>query len=384
MILLLLIWLCHLIQVFVPETGFDALWYHLPLADLYLRSGRIVFSPELYQSLNPQFSDLIFLLGYQLARELGTKVVAYIFAQSLLVFAYLIARRFLNQKNSYVAVILISLIQVVAWQSSSYYVDLAKAFWELSSIYLLLFGGLEKNNRSLILSAVLFGASLATKQFSILLAPVYAVLVLIKTNWKFVAFWLLMGFFVASPFYIYSFQNSGLVFYSIDHHLEFLIGAENLLQYFLVKLLTIPVSLIVILQVKDYLNPVLFVFMPLILYGFNRMKIDEKQLVLFSIAQWLIWWFVPPLSTRYSLSGFVVLLILLINRLVIFSKMNTFNKKVYFLIIVMAFVWATVPRLYVSLRSMNYLVGKSTKVEYLQKFLDGNIDSVLKKWYRLP
>src|SRR5579859_1225838 len=62
LIILCAIWLVHLTGIFVPETGFDAVWYHLPIVDQFVLMHRIFYVPDFFQSLNPQFSDLIFLL----------------------------------------------------------------------------------------------------------------------------------------------------------------------------------------------------------------------------------------------------------------------------------------------------------------------------------
>jgi hypothetical protein len=175
-------WALHLLQVFVPESGFDALWYHLPVAEVVLDNQRFIYDPGLYQSLNPLFADAVFFLGFAWQRELGAKVVAYLFGLALVAISYVLARRQLPRAWSLVTVLVVSAFQVVAWQSSSFYIDLAKAAWELAAVvYLLEYlkerGGVErpaKAGRWLLASGLMLGASLASKAFSVVLLPVFA------------------------------------------------------------------------------------------------------------------------------------------------------------------------------------------------------------------
>src|SRR5258708_1946884 len=95
---LVVIWFIHLLGVFVPETGFDAVWYHLPIVSEFAKLHRVMYLPDFYQSLNPLWSDLIFLHGYQLAGEIGAKFVAYIFGLSFLFVSYQLAREVMNRR----------------------------------------------------------------------------------------------------------------------------------------------------------------------------------------------------------------------------------------------------------------------------------------------
>ena len=164
-VLLILIWMSHLVQVFTPEAGFDAVWYHLPVVKAISEQKKLVFIPELYQSTNPLFSDLIFGVGFIFAGELGSKIVAYLFGLAVIVSSYILSRKLLNRSWSLIVILTVSTFQVVAWQSASFYVDVAKAFWEISSILTLLRWKDTQQRKWLFVSALLFSASLATKLF---------------------------------------------------------------------------------------------------------------------------------------------------------------------------------------------------------------------------
>src|SRR5258708_7478973 len=140
-----LIWLIHFSGVLVPETGFDAVWYHLPIVNMFVQHGEYFYWREYYQSLNPFFSDGIFLFAYSGLGELSAKMVAYLFGLGLIFVSYFIYRQFLNRFWSLLLVLTVSSFQVVAWQASSFYVDVANAMWEVTALYFFLKSTQSKN-----------------------------------------------------------------------------------------------------------------------------------------------------------------------------------------------------------------------------------------------
>lgn len=393
---LIVVWLSHLIGVFTPEVGFDAVWYHLPVAKAIIKAGRLVYLPELYQSVNPLISDLIFTVGYFLGGELGVKVVAYFFGLSLSVSLYQLARQFLSKKWALWVCLVVSTFQVVAWQSSSFYVDVAKASWEVWSLYFLLRWGRTtgvSRTKNLLFSAIFFGFSLGTKLFSLLLWPWWLGIVWWRRNQKLQA-WLecllfgLVSVLPPLPFYWFAWRTTGHPFYSLVVHLKQLgrIGAgvslwAHLGQRSLV-LYQLPVRL---LLARDYASLILIVFLPFLIKFRHRIwrQKEKRILLLFTIWQVIIWWYLPPLSTRYALSGFVVWALLSVQVVAWQVK----DKPDYYLplliTLTMSFLVSFAPRFYVNYRSWRYLSGQQTKKQYLQQFLDGNIDQPLKAWHQV-
>lgn len=137
--LFIIIWSFHFLQVLVPETGFDSLWYHLPVVSHIAKNNGLQFLPSLYQSVNPLFADLYFSTGFSVLGIVGAKLIAYIFALLFVFASYSLSRLFLSRKYSLIIVSLISTFQVVAWQSSSFYVDVAKGFFEITGLLFLLY-----------------------------------------------------------------------------------------------------------------------------------------------------------------------------------------------------------------------------------------------------
>jgi len=396
--LLLLIWASHLIQVFVPETGFDAVWYHLPIAKVVTDAHQIRYIPELYQSLNPLFSDLFFVLGFQLWGDFGSKLVAYFFGLSLVLVSYSLARNWLDRSWSLVFAIIISTFQVIAWQSASFYVDIAKAFWEISALWWI-FGqesrrefnrGFHHEFHRALSAGLSFGASLASKLFSFLLWPVFLIAAVVKIRGlKNIALFVASSVLVPLPFYLFAFVQTGNPFYSISVHLQKIseIGnSSSVWQYLFQRTLLIPTSIVNILFVRDYIAPLLLLCGILILLaGYKKIvsDINLKLLLLFVLNQWLVWWFVPPLSTRYALSGFIILLLVILVLLQYFYKRHHLLRRPVILLLVLTIILNMIPRLLVNYRSLKFLISGQPKQIYLEQFYDGWIDHHLDSWHQV-
>ena len=388
---IVVVWLSHLLQVFVPETGFDALWYHLPVVKEILENKGLIYLPNLYQSVNPLFADLHFALGFLIAGDFGTKAVAYLFGLSLIYVSYKLSRKFLNVFLSLLLVLLVSTFQVVAWQSASFYVDLAKAFFELTALYFLYKFLFEKNgerNRDLIKAGLFFGASLASKLFSLFLLPVYLLLIFVfskKDKIKRALIFLFTSFLLPLPFYLFAYLKTSYPFYSFTIHLNNLGGiggSSSIRMHLWSRFLKLPNSLFELFLTKDYISFIFIIFLPLIVYNYKQ--IFEKRnlfLLIFALSQYLLWWFLPPPSTRYAISGFIILTLFYFNILSSFIKKHT---QYYWPIIITIFLSILInfaPRIIVNSRSLKYLTGEQNKQEYLEQFLDGWIDGSMKEWH---
>ena len=90
---------------------------------------------------------------------------------------YQLAHQFLYRTWAMIVVVTVSLFQVVSWQASRFYVDVAIAYWQVLSLWVLVMIAnqskekpLEKSTNVLaviIMAGLFFGSSLATKLFSL-------------------------------------------------------------------------------------------------------------------------------------------------------------------------------------------------------------------------
>jgi 4-amino-4-deoxy-L-arabinose transferase-like glycosyltransferase len=389
--LIILTWLSHLVQVFTPEVGFDAVWYHLPVIKAILEQQKLVFIPGAYQSVNPLLSDLVFGIGFLFAGDLGSKIVAYLFGLALIASSYILSKKYLSSFWSLIVVLTISTFQVVAWQSASFYVDVAKAFWEISSLTFLVKWKDDQQRKWLFMAALLFGASLATKLFSLFLLPVFLGLVLIwgQQHKIYHSLSFLFGsLLLPLPFYIFAYLKTGDPFFSFSQHLIKLgeIGGNNSLTPYVWErtklLVTLPTELIF---ARDYTSFLLILFLPILLLFIQKIRKDRSLVGLscFTLFQVLLWWYLPPLSTRYALSGFITWTIISVWSV---AKLSKKDARFYKSILITIFLSATVSlvlRIAVNMRSFKYLSGDQSKNQYIRQFFDGNIDHHLIKWHQL-
>jgi len=388
---LIFIWLSHLVQVFTPEVGFDAVWYHLPVIKTILEQRKLVFLPELYQSVNPLLSDLIFGIGFFFAGEFGSKIVAYLFGLAFIFSTYVLSKKFLNNFWSLIVVLVVSTFQVVSWQSASFYVDVAKAFWEISSLAVLIRWRDTQQQKWLLVSALLFGASLATKLFSLFLLPVFLCLIFIWSKKEKIG--KLLSFLFGSlilpfPFYFFAYLKTGNPVFSFSQHLIKLgeIGrSSSLTSYIWQRIQLLPSLLVKLVVVRDYTSFILILFLPILFFYLKKLKENKLLLgiTIFTVWQVFLWWYLPPLSTRYALSGFVTWTIISIWSV---AKLSQKNPQFYYpilLSIFLAVIINLVPRVMVNLRSFQYFFGIKTKDQYIRQFFDNNIDQHLIKWHQL-
>lgn len=387
---LFVIWGLHFLQVLVPETGFDAVWYHLPVVSHIISTGRIEYVPELYQTMNPLFADMYFMAGFAVFGTTGAKVVAYMFGVLLAAATYYVSRFFLRRHLSLLVVATVSLFQVVAWQSSSFYVDVAKAFFEVTAILAILYAH-KKSSRFLLLAALFFSASLATKMFSFLLLPI--IIVVLWYEWRRCGLRVsylvvLMGalFVLALPYYLGAWWYTGNPIFSFVVPITILgeIGGNaSPAGYLISRAISSPMFLVRLLLSRDYVSPLSVAFLFPILLRIKDIlnEYSLKIIFVFSVFQVALWWFVPPFSTRYALSGFITLFLLgviIVDRYFIYSKKQ---RKIFLLVLGLQVVILLIPRLIVAQRSLTYILTNQTEAEYVRQFYDGTIDDKLEAWY---
>ncbi|OGJ16383.1 MAG: hypothetical protein A2632_02795 [Candidatus Pacebacteria bacterium RIFCSPHIGHO2_01_FULL_46_16] len=389
--ILCFVWLLHLLQVFVPETGFDAVWYHLPIAQLLSEQQQLVYDPQLYQTANPLFADAIFALGFLALQSFGTKLVAYGFALSLAAVAYRLARVFLSRKWSLIGLSAISLFQVVSWQAASFYIDIAKAFFDLAGLWILIEttfvakkGYKQYKQKYLLLAGLAFSASLASKEFSILLLPFILfgfVSAARKTSVRFVPLLIMSLVALPLPFYLFAQQSTGYFFAGMVQHLKNLATfttVQTPLAFIWERVSALPKFFVALFFIRDYTSPLLGL-LPVAVFLLRRQMWQQKRLLLllvFTINQLTIWWLVPPLSTRYALGGFISGLLIVLVWLAR-HKMWYLPALVLGITLVLLF-----PRLLVSIRSLNYLLGNQTQAQYVNQLTDENNRWVFEAWYQ--
>ena len=81
--LFVLLALLYAVPIVLPEVGFDALWYHLPITEVFVHTHVLAFIPELYQSAMPRLGSLMFAPSYVVGGVFGVKIFVYIVSHLL-------------------------------------------------------------------------------------------------------------------------------------------------------------------------------------------------------------------------------------------------------------------------------------------------------------
>jgi len=158
----------NFIITLAPETGFDALWYHLTLPKIYLAAHKIQFIKGglLYYSVMPRLVEMFYGLG--LAINPGgflPKIIHYFFGIFWFLGTYLFARLFLKPKTALMTAVSLYGVFIVTWLSGTAYIDLAVAFFVVMTLWSLFKFFQTQDNRLLYLAAIFMGFNLASKTY---------------------------------------------------------------------------------------------------------------------------------------------------------------------------------------------------------------------------
>jgi hypothetical protein len=229
----------------------------------------------------------------------------------------------------------------------------------------------------------------ASKLFSLALIPLWG-LWLIWLQPKQLRQWVVaLGLVMVPtlPFYWWSYLMTGKPFVSVAEYSQYIseVGSlSNLSRYLIHQALQVWKSPWNLVTGRDYINW-LVVLMGGWLPSYIRRwwaDIPTRMALSFVAYQWLLWWFLPPLSTRYALSGFVVLVILVVRICADLWQKSRSWQWALAILLSLNVAFHLAPRLMVLRRQLPYLQGQETKAEYLGRFLDGNIDNQLRKWHQ--
>lgn len=381
--ILLLQALVNLIGALGPELAFDALWYHLTLPKLYLLNNAFYFIPgkTLYYSTMPQLTEMFYLASMALQSEILAKVVHFLFGIGICFAIYKIARKFTTREFSLLAVVIFYGNLVVAWESITAYIDLAKAFFELLSFWAFLLFTERPNKKWLIYSGVMMGLAISTKTLSLgtfALMLVFIFLALAKHSkgaghirqkilniFKGLMFYIAPALFLPLPWFTHAFLNRGSPFYPVFGDLEgdTRISPLNPVNFFsdLWQVFT---------HAADPISPVYIVFLPLLFLFFKKFSYKAKVIFYFSAALIILWYLTPRTGGgRFLVSSLPTLSILLV---LILDFLR--SQKILFKISIIFIIFISVTTIFfrgaANFRYLNYILGKESKEAFLARYLE--------------
>jgi hypothetical protein len=415
------------LSLFVPDTAFDAIWYHLPLAQIYAATGTIAKVRELLYSTMPRQADLYFTLAISASGLLqAAKLISFSFTLIYLWLVYLLSRHFLSLSQSLLTTAIITSFTVIAWASTSAYVDLPRATFELSALLSLLlwhrrhpklisgsqqihpaksdkFRNQSKMTRiksnlasyllphtSLILAAIFSGLALSVKLQSLHFLTATTVFILVQSSIDrhpelvsgstlkkiFYALLpltssLLLSLAIASPWLYANHLESGHPLYptntlSIHSDILHFSGAINWPEWFTRQTLRLPlIFYYAVFQGFSYTTPLVLILSPFLLLGLFKIKKRYLPYILFSVCYLLLWWYSPPPDTRYALSLWPLLIIFALKSA--FSLPSHFQslKSSVVIVCILGILFNLATRLPSAYAHIRVISGQISRQEYL-------------------
>lgn len=349
----------NLLGVFMPELGFDALWYHLTLSKLFIANKHQWYIPGglYYYSAMPRLAELIGLPFLALFGYIGPKFVQFFSGLIASLLIYRLAKKFTNNDKllSLSAVNLFYATWLVSWQSSSAYVDLVRTLFEVSALYFLVSFRPKWRN---LLAGLFLGLAIGVKWHAL---GSLALLALIFTPTV-----APIALLIASPWFLIAHRFTGNPLHPLFEKFMTVTQLAQVEPHFyaplsiLKRVLLAPIFLTK--PADDFLSPVAGVIYLISFFGLISSNKTIRKISLFGILGTFLFLLTPPPSTRYFLPYLPALIIVSVY---ILSRLkNVYSNFLVAIFTLSAFLIFGL-RLYAFAKYLPYLSGKLSQNQFL-------------------
>ncbi len=216
-----------LLHAMTPETRHDPYDYHLTIPTLYLASGKIVEIPWHVFTYMPKNNEILYGMALGVGNDSLSKAIHFMFGGLCILSIASFIKRIAGHEASMLAGLLIVTLPLFGFLSTSSYIDLGRAFWELSALYMLSQVWDESDLRtrrfSLVLSGWMAGMALGSKYVAFLVFFIPYLLLAFLTFWKRLrptglrlpAFWIASIGIPVAPWLVYNFLWTGNPLYPL-------------------------------------------------------------------------------------------------------------------------------------------------------------------------
>lgn len=375
--LFILISIINLLGVFVPETAFDALWYHLTLPKLFILYNEIFFIQGglLYYSAMPKLIDLLFIPSLIIGNEHTAKFVQFIFGILISIGIYIYSQKFFGRKIALLAALVFYSNLVVAWESTTAYIDLGRTFFEYLAFVSFSYWVEKTNVKYFLLSAILLGFAISSKLLAIgSLGIILLLLFIIGVKKKysslkiifFLSIYVLFTLIIVFPWLLFSYINTGNIFYPFFSSIYPVTQTVELLN-----LITfIKEVWVVLTKASDPVSPIYIIVIPLLILFFKKFTFIQKIWVLYAFLSLILWYITPNTGGGRFILAYLPIYSLLVGLVLYTVKSNFLIYK--FLVGCILFIsFLTIGYRGLALaQDIPYLMGKETKSEYLKNNLN--------------
>lgn len=168
----------NFIGALAPISSADALYYHMAAPKYYAMERRIVPMPWEWPTYQPFNIEMLFLLGMLLRSDTLGALFHFLFGILLVLAIFPFCGRHFQSANPLLAAAIFYVGGLVAWESTSSFIDLGVTLFVLLSFMAFLNWFIEGGERWLVLSGI-FGGLAAGSKFTGAIFPAIILLILI-------------------------------------------------------------------------------------------------------------------------------------------------------------------------------------------------------------
>jgi 4-amino-4-deoxy-L-arabinose transferase-like glycosyltransferase len=380
--LFLLLGLVNLIGALGPELAFDALWYHLTLPKLYLSEHAVRFIPGglLYYSAMPKLTEMLYTAALALQGEILAKLIHFLFGIGTCIVLYKMARNYFSRIGAVIAVLIFYSNLVVAWESTTAYIDLSRTFFEALALWAFLLFTDKEERKYLLLTGVMIGLAISTKLLALGSAAIFMALLLIycihkkqsarETLVSLIQF-IVPVLLIPSPWFVFSYLNTGNPVYPFFSSLYEAGFSPALLS---------PLTMTrdfrdILLFADDPVSPVYLMVLPLVFVWYRRLSEQMRYVLLYTIFALIIWYITPRTGGGRFIMPYLPALSLLAAGII--ELVRTMKKKpvlfLYRYLVLAVVLTAVITVLYrgaANSRYVSVVSGREAKAAFLSRHLN--------------
>ncbi len=138
--------LVNLLRVLTPAVDWDGVAYHLALPKIYLMHGGLVFRPDIFHNLFPQFTEMLYMLGLLFPYATAAKLIHFVFGLLTAAAVYILGRRSCGPMAGLLGAVIFYAQFLVHIESGTAFVDLAMAAYFALGLVAWQHSGKARNN----------------------------------------------------------------------------------------------------------------------------------------------------------------------------------------------------------------------------------------------
>ena len=176
--------LVNLIGALAPEIEADALVYHLYIPRVYIQNHRLVYIPYEFRAAFPLGIEMLFTLGMLLSDSILAKLIHFSLGVLSLLATYCFGRKYVGGRAGLLAATIFYTVSIVAWSSTTAYVDLGTTFFSTLEVFALVNWWHSRRDRWLAVAAIMCGLTMGTKYLGVFGLVILIIGILLKLSFN--------------------------------------------------------------------------------------------------------------------------------------------------------------------------------------------------------